>query len=270
MIFYYWEYFKPKEGVAAKKKESYFNVNTYSGHTQDELFIEKSKYANMKEEAINAGDSTCTIKAFNGQVTLRSNQYMKSKAIQKLRATYSIGVMDEQSKYYGIDEGSVISLQHVQSVILYTDFTGLSSSFSSSFREITVGESLESIKLRNQSFYYMSKYLRETVELFGDTGDNLNSGQREDGPFYCGMTRIMALQTFSIRLCGPLSTSKQKEVAIRFATTKGMVLELNNNADFFSGLYLKFFNCSLISLFKEEDERLFMGERLLCIYLLSL
>eukprot|EP01084_Bolivina_argentea_P266659 452359_1 len=108
-------------------------------------------------------------------------------------------------------------------------------------------------------FYYLSKTLRETVECFGNGGDDLYTHEVEHGPFYCGMNRIMTLPTFSIRLCGPVSTSMQKTIGVRFADDNGMVIRLNNNGDRNSSLCLKFFDCSFISLYKEEDERLFFG-----------
>eukprot|EP01084_Bolivina_argentea_P266660 452360_1 len=108
-------------------------------------------------------------------------------------------------------------------------------------------------------FYYLSKTLRETVECFGNGGDDLYTHEVEHGPFYCGMNRIMTLPTFSIRLCGPVSTSMQKTIGVRFADDNGMVIRLNNNGDSVSSGALKFFNCSFMSSYKEEDERLFFG-----------
>ena len=66
------------------------------------------------------------------------------------------------------------------------------------------------------------------------------------------MSFEMVLPQFYIRLCGPTSTSCQIEVATKFATSKGMVIQLNNDH---VNNYVRGFDCSLISRFKEEDER---------------
>eukprot|EP01084_Bolivina_argentea_P065250 118944_1 len=252
LIFYYWPYFDPKKRHIEEDIDMYFNINDYSGINKDELYIENSKYKDIKEEAINSG--YCMLEQFMTKVVLKSKKYIQISAVRNMKAKYQ-----SRAQHYGIDKNTPISLQHLQSIILYTDFTRLSGVFSSTFRRAYFGEPLEKIKKRNKRFYYMSKILRETVELYGNTGDEYFGNIKEHGPFYCGMNRIMALPSFSIRICGPLSTSKQREIGIRFAKQEGMVLRLNNNADNYSIAHLKFFNCSFISNYKEEDERLFVG-----------
>merc|ERR1712157_716527 len=57
-----------------------------------------------------------------------------------------------------------------------------------------------------------------------------------------------------------MGTSKQMEVIARCQGGKnGMMLQLNNNGDYESSRYLRSFNVSWISKYKEEDERLFIG-----------
>eukprot|EP01084_Bolivina_argentea_P264636 448333_1 len=63
LIFYYWPYFKVQD---EKQSEIYYNINDYSGIRKDKLFIEKSKYSNMKEEALNSG--YCILKIFNEKI----------------------------------------------------------------------------------------------------------------------------------------------------------------------------------------------------------
>merc|ERR1712228_62663 len=78
------------------------------------------------------------------------------------------------------------------------------------------------------------------------------------GPFYCGVNKVMVLPQFNLRLCAPTSTTMQIEIALKFATRNGTVIQLNNNSD---GRYdqLRLFNISWLSRFKDEDERLFIG-----------
>ncbi|NRA43278.1 MAG: hypothetical protein HRU21_13395, partial [Pseudomonadales bacterium] len=67
----------------------------------------------------------------------------------------------------------------------------------------------------------------------------------------------MNMPSFALALNGPTSTSKQKAVATRFAGDGGMVIVLDNqrgNSD-----YERFWDCSWLSAFTEEDERLWFG-----------
>ena len=78
------------------------------------------------------------------------------------------------------------------------------------------------------------------------------------GPFYCGMSKLMVIPDFNIRLCCPTSTSKQIAVATRFGGSDGIIIQLNNYRYFFS-TKLRSFNCSWLSNYCAEDERLLFG-----------
>ena len=96
----------------------------------------------------------------------------------------------------------------------------------------------------------MSKTLRETVEIFGQCSDD--GGLK--GSYYCGMSVVMNIPEFNIFLCSPTSTSMQIEVAIKFSGDHGIIIQLDNprTEQYF---FLRGFNCSWISRYKEEDER---------------
>merc|ERR1712228_1153518 len=79
------------------------------------------------------------------------------------------------------------------------------------------------------------------------------------GPFYCGVNKVMVLPQFNLRLSAPTSTTMQIEVAHKFATRNGTVIQLNNNSNGPYVDHLRLFNISWISRFKDEDERLFIG-----------
>eukprot|EP01084_Bolivina_argentea_P057358 104793_1 len=125
-------------------------------------------------------------------------------------------------------------------------------------------EPVESIKKRNSIYGWMSKILRETVELFGGYSAN----KTLSGPFYSGMGVVMTIPSFNIRLCSPTSTSCTIEVAVKFSGDHGIIIQLDNprvNPYF----YLRGFNCCWISRYKEEDERLFFGGWI-CIKMVSI
>eukprot|EP01084_Bolivina_argentea_P103104 184702_1 len=121
-----------------------------------------------------------------------------------------------------------VSIQHLMSLIIYCDFTDLCTEFSATFRPNRNNEPIESIKKRNAAFWWMSKFLREIVQLFGDNRYD------EKGPFYTGMSFVMYIYQFNIRLCGPNSASKFDNIAIRFAGRNGMLIQLNVNGDLYN------------------------------------
>eukprot|EP01084_Bolivina_argentea_P251916 422699_1 len=94
--------------------------------------------------------------------------------------------------------------------------------------------------------------MRETVECYGTTME-----QSKIKVFYHGIS-MMYLDTFIVMLCCPTSTTAQLEVATTFADRNGIILELEKCA---LGHSLRYFNCSLLSSYGSEDERLFVGGR---------
>ena len=247
MIFYYWDWYQflnhEKEQI-----EDENNINDYGGYSQSQLYI-KRKHDTFKKEIENYSNiiSESTEEYDVKTLIFEANKYIKSSTAKQITAVCP------KHLYYDIKTGDPITEQHIMAVSLYCGYSALCTAFSSTFRSKTMNESLESIKSRNRDFWWMSKLLRETVQLFG------SDRYQESGPFYCGINVIIAIPQFNIRLCGPNSTTKQRHIAQRFAGQNGMVMQLNNNGDLYSSKRLRFFDCSWISCFKEEDERLFFG-----------
>lgn len=151
---------------------------------------------------------------------------------------------------YGIKTGDPITRSHVECVVVYCDLTDFCTAFSATFRTKFFGETIESVKQRNSSYFHVSRGLREAVECFG------KSGFQDSGPFYSGMSCLLLLDQIGIRLNGPTSTSKTRAIAIRFAKEHGIVLKMDIGRP-----HLCFLNCVPFSQFPEEDERLFIGGR---------
>eukprot|EP01084_Bolivina_argentea_P270582 460139_1 len=252
IIFYYWNYYKHiSETEAQKILSNKNNMNDHSGIEIRKLYVDQ-KYSSFKQEILEYDSKFVTIKDFQENLMPKVEKYMDTIQAKKLRAAD----LDKHDLHYDIKPGTKLLKANVLSVKLYTDYTDLCTHFSSSFRQVHRSESLLSIKKRNQIYWWLSKILRETAQYYGD---NKVSRRKTYGPFFCGMSLVMVLSEFNIRLCSPVSTSKQKEVALRFAGESGILMTLNNNGDYYSALYLRSFNCAWISQFKEEDERLFIG-----------
>eukprot|EP01084_Bolivina_argentea_P170121 294799_1 len=245
LIFYYWDYYK--NAKAEKEKQAYDeNINDHSGHLINDLFVNK-KYNTFKTEILNYG--FINIQQYYDDVILKASKYFATTSVKNIIAKR------DQDLHYDIIEGTPLSMPNLISLILYCNFSDLSTHFSSTFRKSRLTEPLSSIKARNSNYWWLSKTLRETVEFFGDSNDD---DECEEGPYFCGMSSVMVVPEFCARLCSPTSTSKQLQVATNFCGRNGIILQFNNNADGFSK-YLRSFNCSWISGFKEEDEHLYCG-----------
>ena len=70
------------------------------------------------------------------------------------------------------------------------------------------------------------------------------------GPFFTGLSFVMNIPQFGINLNSPTSTSVHIEVATKFGGDDGMIIQLD-----IGDMWLRGFDCSWLSQYKEEDER---------------
>ncbi|MCP4477426.1 MAG: hypothetical protein GY818_04980 [Planctomycetaceae bacterium] len=172
-------------------------------------------------------------------VDLKGRRYLKSERVRKMKG---------------------LTLSHLFSVILYCDFGVLCTAFSGTFRRENVFERIEKVMARHSEFAVFGRLLVELVTKFGSDGDVKWGGER--GPFFCGINCILNIGSFAICFKGPCSTSTQRAVALNFAKESGVVVKVNNDSDMSS--YQRFFDCSWISNYFEEAERLWIGGRSEC------
>eukprot|EP01083_Nonionella_stella_P224151 798150_1 len=212
--FYYWPAYK---GIKELTNQHEQNICDHSGYHIDELFIEP-KYATFKEEISHY--KYVSLKQY-GKIIVKVKQYIQADVLKQTIATH----YGTKHCSYDIKTHDPIHFDHLLALVLYTDYTELSSAFSSTFRKCDPFETITSVKQRNGVYYWMSRRLRECVEIFGqcrgykrsDKRYNKDKGTELLGPFYCGMSAVMSMPSFSMRLCSPTSTSKQIEVAMKFS-----------------------------------------------------
>eukprot|EP01083_Nonionella_stella_P151111 482433_1 len=249
--YYYWDYYKDIKALPDKEQRAE-NINDHSGHHINELYV-APKYASFKEEISNYKHLTMT--EYTEQIVVKVKKYRVAYLVKRMTATYAA-----RHFHYGIQMKDSITFDHLLTLILYTDWTDHCSHFSSTFRKQNAFETLNSIIKRNSAYYWMSRRLRECVEVYGQSRSPCGrwKGDCLKGPFYCGMS-MMNMPSFNMRLCGPTSTSKDLAVAMKFSGNEGIVLQLNNPPKLSQYCYLHGFNVSWISRYKEENERLFFG-----------
>ena len=90
-----------------------------------------------------------------------------------------------------IEKDETIPSPYLICIILYTDFTELSTDFSSSFRSKHKYEALTSIRKRNEKYFWLSKGLEEMIENYGQNYyDGIGILSELRGPFYTGMSTV--------------------------------------------------------------------------------
>eukprot|EP01083_Nonionella_stella_P085609 237425_1 len=257
LIFYYWPYYKNyNDKNQLQMKTNWANVNDHGGYAIGELFVEK-KHASLKEELLACKYvSKLTYK----RISYKARQHIHSHHVKQTKAA---GGDWMRFCKFDIEEGTSLSIENLMCLITYCDYTELCTEFKSTFRSTKRFESLTEIKQRNREYWWLSKILRETVQVFGNNKEGRDYGSKwrnVTGPFYCGMSFVMAIPEFNIRLCAPTSTSTVRAIATKFTQGKqGMIIRVNNNGDALSARYLRCFQCAWISRFKEEAECLFFG-----------
>ena len=242
------------------------------------------KYDNFKNEIMNYRHIHF-ITDYQNQILKKATIYMETSVVKSMVAV--------NGEKYGIAFGEKISLNHLISVIMYTDYTELSSDFTSTFRKQETWELLSSIKRRNAKYAWWSRYLMETVQAYGESamggcddcnksgfniyGDELSKciteghtmhGGKLKCPLYCGMSRKINMPQFAISLLSPTSTTRHISVATNFSGEDGIIIEFGNYT--YPAQCTIGFDVSFISRYKEEDERyiqLFIYSPSICILL---
>eukprot|EP01084_Bolivina_argentea_P295573 508911_1 len=227
--YYYWLYYKNLDED---------DVDGNRGHKYCEFYIQP-KYDSFKQEIINQ------IPLHEYNITKnKAETFMTSKTIKSIQRSGSY----QLAKKYGIQECQWLSVNNLMSIMFYTDYSALCTLYSATYRALSSFESIESIKKRHADFAHWAMKLNETVKLFG-TVFRFNHIPK----LYHGVT-FMYFNAFYVNFSAPSSMTKQIAVAAMFANN-GIILQveqcLNNQA--------YFFNCSLLSSYCSEDERLFIS-----------
>ena len=137
------------------------------------------------------------------KATIKLQSWLKDTQCRKLQCFDPNGW---RQRCYNIKHKQGISVEHVMSLLFYTNFTKESAAFSGTFRRQSPFEADESLKARNREYWNWSKLLRETVECFGQ---QMYDGDYKDGlrTLYHGVSSSLIFNSTYIKLCGPLSTT---------------------------------------------------------------
>eukprot|EP01083_Nonionella_stella_P105219 302544_1 len=233
----------------------YYWIQKETLYSKDRWYIPKAmcKYDSLKDEIINNSLYKLSLEAYNVALE-KALQYAACDYIKRMKANNIL------CRYYGVEKHSIMDIEHILSLILYSDFDLLSYTFSSTFRRNNTGKENQSaaeirkeLKQRNAEYWHWSKALRESVELWGIP---LDSTQNKYKIFYHGTSHLI-FDKLVAKFSSPTSTTSSIQVAIIFAKENGMILELEQYTGY--GSDLRYFNMNVLSAFSNEDEKLFFG-----------
>ena len=226
--FYYWERFKNKTEI---------DRNYNGGKDAYGVWYIAMKHQSFKAELLNA---KIMIEMIDRQTEI-GREWMDAQYVKEMEN-------DSFGNYYNIAYRSPPSLPHILSILFHCNFDSLCTSFSAAFRKLHANETDEQLRQRNAEFREFGRLLAECVDCFGTILKDSNIRI-----FYHGVSRVMQFPSTVALLCSPTSTTTCVPVALRFSGMHGMILELENN----KSRNLRFFDCSILSKYSSEEERLF-------------
>eukprot|EP01083_Nonionella_stella_P112691 331814_1 len=160
----------------------------------------------------------------------------------------NIGITNKKFK---IPVGSLITINHLMSLKLYTDYTSVQLEFKKHCRRRYRNEAVDSIVRRNMEIAHWCRYLKESCTFYGNRMD-------KGTVVYAGLKVKLMFRSLNQHFECPLSTTTDSEVANRFAQgTNGIILVLRA-----ANPKTMYFNVSWLSAFPREYEILFMGSSL--------
>eukprot|EP01084_Bolivina_argentea_P120619 213819_1 len=217
------------------KEDETKQADWLNGYSPSDLYVSPHSTC-IRNEILES--NFVTIEQWQKKIDIKAKHYFNTSTVKKMRS-----------------EG--LQLEHLYSILLYCDWTELSSDFSSTFRKKSQFETIKSLISRHEKYYYFAKTLTETVNKYGING-RYEPPNGEYGPFYTGMSVVLNIPSFAIFLKGPCSTSKCKQVAKNFAKRNGILIQFQNDT-YNEGALQNFFDCSWMSGYGEENERLFIA-----------
>ena len=216
------------------------------------------KFPDLKSEIMEYEYLNDNMNTYTNEINKKATQYHQTDIVKST----IFETWRDKGPFEWIKKGEPISVNYLQCIILYTDYTQLSAKFSATFRPQHKYEPLSVTKKRNSAYYWLSRGLKELIAVFGQMSPRRGGGDGSKilgncgllevlkNPFYTGMSIPMTMTEFQMRLYGPTSTSKQIAVAARFGGDKGILME------FEVGQHIRAFDVSWISRFgAQEDER---------------
>eukprot|EP01084_Bolivina_argentea_P279823 478435_1 len=179
------------------------------------------------------------------------NLFEECMELMKLKG-YKIKAKDigVNNKKFNIARNTVITINHLISLKLYTDYSGIQTEFKKHCRKKNDKEKLEQFIKRNSEIAFWSRYVKESCTFYGCL-------LKKKDIVYTGLKVKLIFSSMKQHFYCPLSTTIEYNIAQNFCDDHGNILKLKaaNNKT-------RYFDVSWLSAFPAEEEWLFMGSSL--------
>eukprot|EP01083_Nonionella_stella_P020560 57005_1 len=178
-----------------------------------------NKYDSFKQEMLN--NEICVIG--KGQFNTfmdRAAWHEQTDHVKQIKCPRS-----QTAQFYEVKFNSLIKQNHLVSMMVYCNCDVLQRKLSGTYRRQSKDESNESMKKRHSNFYFLGRFLRESVECFG-----LKQPSNANLHLWHGIDKHFAFSSMFAFIKGPLSTTTDYAVAVNFCQNKGTLLQLNMNS----------------------------------------
>ena len=212
--YFYWSFYKNNEAEwnelfedpASGKPELEGNA----GYSLSGWYI-PSKYRDFKEELLNNKNCCFSLEQYMDSLEVATQKrlnWMNDPDVEPLKCFDPNGWRE---RCYGIKHDDLISVEHLMAIIFYCNYSVHCTSFSSTYRRNNKYESDESLKLRHSEHHFWGKLLVECITCFG-----IQMVYSSIPLFYHGVSKSMLFNSTTIRLNGPLSTTRGVFICLLF------------------------------------------------------
>ena len=126
---------------------------TYSSFNTGQKWLDfkQNKWSDLKQEITESG--FVSIKSYQQDILLKAAQYKTTQRAKQAIYHYKgydgiLEMREDLHNQYTFNYGETMELYHIMALICYTDFSQLCTEWTSTFRQIYIGESQESINMR--------------------------------------------------------------------------------------------------------------------------
>ena len=210
------------------------------------------KYGSLKTELLQ--NKICTIS--QEQYTKIYNKALKLYAkIEKIlghngdKNTAFAHHITHWNNYCDIQPKKKISLDHLLSILFYTDLSLLPQKMKIVCRRLYETEPIKWVMMRHQEYVIWFRLMMETLIFYG------SNFVHSDKTIYHGLTQKFFFDQFKAKFHIPTSTTTDKSVAKNFAHSTGIIISFNGLES--NGVINPYFDTKSISAYPDENEYLF-------------
>eukprot|EP01083_Nonionella_stella_P134713 409815_1 len=212
----------------------------------------RNKYNSLKEELTSNETAIISLAQFNCELEKAvlhfHSVYCQKRLIKERYVDKWEQIKDTFHSYIEI------TVEHILVILIYCNFDHLSFEFSKTYRAIYKNEPEESIIRRHLEFYFLGKYLKETVRRLG-----IKVAEGNVKRFYHGISKrlLFPLNKYN-NIHVPLSTSSEMAVAVNFTLGHGLIVEFVGGIGLHINTNNQHISASWCSDYGNEREHLFV------------